>query len=53
MDDNTVKDVRNLFKLKKESKAIKIRIIRDIQNLFEHEVTITLNIKVTVIDLKH
>ena len=37
MDDNTVKDVRNLFKLKKESKAIKIRIIRDIQNLFEHE----------------
>ena len=36
IDDNTVNDIRNLFRLKK-IKAIKKRIIRDIRNLFEHE----------------
>ena len=29
-EDNIIKDVRNLFKLKKENKAIKDRIIKDI-----------------------
>ena len=29
--------MRNLFRLKKENKAIKDRIIRDITNLLEHE----------------
>ena len=32
MDDTTVKDIRNLFRLKKENEAIKDRIIRDIRN---------------------
>ena len=32
-----IKDIRNLFKIKKETKAMKDRILRDIQNLFEHE----------------
>ena len=32
-----IKDIRNLFKLKKETKAMKDRILRDVQNLFEHE----------------
>ena len=30
-----IKDIRSLFILKKENKAIKDRIIRDIRNLFE------------------
>ena len=30
-----MKDVRNLFRLKKENKVIKDRIIRDIRNHFE------------------
>ena len=29
--------MKNLFRLKKENKAIKDRIIKDIRNLFEHE----------------
>ena len=33
----TIKDIRNLFRLEKETKVIKDRILRDIQNLFEHE----------------
>ena len=33
--DNIIKDVRNLFRLKKE--AIIDRVIRDLKNLFEHE----------------
>ena len=37
IDDTTIKDIRNLFRLKKENKAIKARIIRDISKLFEHE----------------
>ena len=32
-----MKDVRNLFRLKKENEAIKDRIIRDIRNLFQME----------------
>ena len=32
-----IKDVRNIFRLKKENKAIKDRINRGIRNLFEHE----------------
>ena len=32
---NIIKDVRNLFRLKKE--AIIDRVIRDLKNLFEHE----------------
>ena len=31
------KDIENLFRLKKEFKAIKDRILRDINNLFRHE----------------
>ena len=32
-----MKDIRNLFRKEKETKAIKDRILRDIKNLFEHE----------------
>ena len=32
-----IKDIRNLFRLEKETKAIKDRILRDIKSLFEHE----------------
>ena len=31
-----VKDIRSLFRLEKETKAIKDRILIDIKNLFEH-----------------
>ena len=34
-EDKIIKNVRNLFRLKKENEAIKNRIIRDIKNLFE------------------
>ena len=37
IDDTTVKDIRNFFRLKKENEAIKDRINRGIRNLFEHE----------------
>ena len=37
IEDNIIKDVKNLFRLKKENEAIKDRIIRDIRNLFQHE----------------
>ena len=37
IDDTTVKDITNRFRLKKENEAIKNKIIRDIRNLFEHE----------------
>ena len=33
----TIKDIRNLFRLEKETKAIKDRILRYIKNLFEHD----------------
>ena len=35
--DNTIKDIRNLFRLEKENKAIKDIILRDISNLFQNE----------------
>ena len=35
--ENTIKSIRNRFKLKKENEAIKDRIIRDIRTLFETE----------------
>ena len=31
-----IKDIRNLFRQEKETKAIKDRILRDIKNVFEH-----------------
>ena len=36
-EENIIKNIRNLFKLKKENQAIKDRIIRDIKSLFEKE----------------
>ena len=63
-----IKNLRNLLRLEKDTKAIKDRILRDIKNLFEHAeedyykpvrvrrifgVKIILNIKVTVISRKH
>ena len=36
-EENIVKDIRNLFRLEKETKAIEDRILRDIKNLFELE----------------
>ena len=32
-----IKDIRNLFRLEKATKEIKDRILRDINNLFEHK----------------
>ena len=32
-----MKDIRNLFRLEKETKEITDRILRDIKNRFEHE----------------
>ena len=37
VDDTTVTDIGNFFRLKKENKAIKNRIIRNIRNIFEHK----------------
>ena len=37
MKKKTIKDIRNLFRLEKETKTIKDRILRDIKNFFEHE----------------
>ena len=34
---NIIKNIRNLFKLKKENNTIKDRIIRDIRTLFEQQ----------------
>ena len=36
-EDNIIKDTRNCFRLEKESNAIKSKIIRDIETLFESE----------------
>ena len=33
----TIKEIRNLFRLKKRNEAIKDRVIRDIWNIFEGE----------------
>ena len=63
-----IKDIRHLFRLERKTKAIKDRILRDINNLIEHKeeknyykpvtevifgVTIILNTKVTVTEIKH
>ena len=36
-DENIIKSIKNIFKLKKENETIKNRIIRDIGNLFKQE----------------
>ena len=36
-EENLIKDIRNLFKLEKKTKAIKNRILRDIKNVLENE----------------
>ena len=36
-EQNIIKYIRNLFRLEKETKVIKDRILRDINNFFEHE----------------
>ena len=36
-EESKIKDIRNLFRLEKEIKAIKHRMLRDIKNLFEHK----------------
>ena len=36
-EENITNDVRNLFRLEKETKSIKDRILRYIKNLFEDE----------------
>ena len=37
LEENIIKDVRNLSRLKKENEAIKDRLIKDIGNLLEHQ----------------
>ena len=37
IDDTTIKDMRNLLRLKKENEVIKNRIIIDIRNILEYE----------------
>ena len=34
IEENIIKDIRNLFRLKKENKTIKYRILRGMRNLF-------------------
>ena len=36
-EENTIIDIRNFFRLEKETKSIKDRILRDIKNIFELE----------------
>ena len=36
-EENIIRRIKNVFKLKKESEAIKVRIIRVIRTLFEKE----------------
>ena len=36
-EENMIKSIRNIFKLKKENEAIKDRTIRDIRTLFEQQ----------------
>ena len=40
-EEKMIKNIRNLFSLKKENKAIKSRMIRDIRELFEKKTIIT------------
>ena len=64
-EENIIRRIKNFFKLKKESEAIKVRIIRVIRTLFEKEddyykqtrldnfgITIISNIKAIVIEIK-
>ena len=37
IQNNIIKNGKNLFRLKKENEAIKSRIIRNVKNLFEQE----------------
>ena len=39
-EENIIKSIRNIFKLKKENEAIKDRIIRDIRTLFKKMIII-------------
>ena len=34
-EENIIKNTRNLFRLEKETKGIKYRILRDIKNIFK------------------
>ena len=36
-EDNIIKNIRNLFKIKKENEVIEERIIRDIKIIFQQE----------------
>ena len=36
-EENTIIDIRNFFRLEKETKSIKDRILRNIKNIFELE----------------
>ena len=36
-EEKIIKDIRNLFRLKKETKEIKYMVLRNIKNLFEYE----------------
>ena len=36
-EENMIKNIRNLFRLERETKEIKDRILKDIKNHFEHE----------------
>ena len=35
--NSATKDIRNIFRLKKENEETKVRLIRNTRNLFEHE----------------
>ena len=37
-EEKIIKDIRNLFRQEKETKAIKDRILRGFKNLFEEEI---------------
>ena len=37
IDYTAIKDIRNLYRLEKDTKAIKDRVLRDIKNPFENE----------------
>ena len=37
IEESIVKDIRNLFRLKKENKALRGRVLRDIRKLFKHK----------------
>ena len=65
-EEKTTKDIGNLFRPVKETKTIKDRILRDIENLIECKkeeenyykpvifgVTIILNVRATEIEINH